>query len=78
MAKDSVEFSKYETLFRKEVALFERLRQELNNAKTKTKRDYLEKKVAKQKGRALGLGMKIAQLKELKKLKEESIKDEEE
>jgi len=65
MAKDSVAISQYEILFKHEFAAFVDMREEYKKAKTKVKRELLEKKIAKQRGRALGVGIKLAELKAL-------------
>lgn len=64
MAKDSVDITYYETLFKQEFALFVDLREEWKNAKTKVKKKYVAKKLEKQKVRALDVGAKLATLKE--------------
>lgn len=78
MAKDSIEISKYEILFKQEVAAFVDLREEHKNAKTKVKKNFLEKKIAKQKGRALAVGMKLAQYKEVQEALAKEIEENDE
>jgi hypothetical protein len=75
MAKDSVEISQYEILFKHEFAAFVDMREELKNSKTKVKKRLLEKKLAKQRGRALGAGMKLAELKALQEQMEAKQKE---
>jgi len=75
MAKDSVAISQYEILFKQEFAAFVDMREELKNAKTKVKKRLLEKKLAKQRGRALGAGMKLAELKALQEQMEAKQKE---
>jgi len=70
--------TRYEKLFKHEVARFVEMRMELNNAKTKVKKAYLEKKIAKQKSHTLDVGMKLAMFKELQESATESLESTEE
>lgn len=76
MAKDSVELSRYEILFKHELAAFVDLREEWKNSKTKVKKRLLEKRLSVQKGRTLGVGIKLAELKALQEQMEKEIKEE--
>jgi len=77
MAKDSLSLAQYEILFKQEVAAFVDLKEEQKRAKTNLKKRLLENKLAKQKGRALGIGLKLAELKQAQQKLESELADKE-